>query len=326
MCKYIFILNIDIMLNIAESFPDYAEQALAIDVNIPFHNIDNIVIAAMGGSAISAEILKNFSNIPFSVIHNYNHNLVLTKNTLLIGVSYSGNTEETVTCFRQSTNNCQTLAITSGGKLGRIAKNKILLPTGMLPRTAISYLLFPLAKILLNNRLLDNIDLQESIYTVRCNQKKYMELAPEIAHGIQGYPIVYGYGINGTIARRWRQQMNENAKTMAFNFSLPECNHNEIEAWEGDVTNITCIFLRNHDEPFYVKKRFEFMKSIYRNKAHTIEVFSSGNNPFARAISLLYLGDLVSIHMAHIQDAIPESNRLISRLKQEIHQHSRSSS
>lgn len=98
------------------------------------------------------------------------------------------------------------------------ATNKILIPSGMQPRVAIAYLLFPLIKLLNMHRILDT-DYKEVPYLLKSHK-----LAKEIANEIDGLPIIYGYGVMASIAKRWRQQLNENAKMMAFDFALPENN------------------------------------------------------------------------------------------------------
>ena len=314
------------MLNIVKKFPEQTKDSLKIKTDFSFEDIKNIAVAGMGGSAISADILKHFSRLPFLIIRDYDIPPFLNENTLFIGISYSGNTKETFSCFEDAKKVCQTLAITSGGKLGKIALSKIVVPKGMQPRAAIAYLLFPLAKFLSDNDLLIDVNVENAIYTLQNDKPKLEKLAEDIAREIKGVPIIYGYKILGSIARRWRQQMNENAKTCAFDFSLPECNHNELEAWERDVGDITCIFLRDTHETPDIEKRFEFMKDTYGEKAHVIEVFSSGEDKFAGAISLLFLGDLVSLHMANIYGVEAEPVNLIERLKGKMNQHSRSSS
>ncbi len=314
------------MLEIVKNFPEQVEDALKIDTDFELDGIKKVAVAAMGGSAISADILKHFSQLPFFVIRDYDIPPFLDKDTLFIAISYSGNTEETLSCFKKAREKCKTLAITSGGKLAEMAENKILIPSGMQPRAAIAYLLFPLAKFLVEKGILKNIDFGEALYIIKSNRNQIQQTAEKIAGEIEGIPIIYGYNAMASIARRWRQQLNENAKMPAFDFSLPECNHNELEAWEREIKNFTCIFLREKDEDEKIKKRFDFMKRIYGEKAKVIEVFSTGKNKFARAIYLSYLGDLVSVYRAIIDGIDAEPVNLITRLKEEITQHSRSSS
>lgn len=314
------------MLDTVRKFPEQAEEALKLKMDFEFGRIKNVVVAGMGGSAISGEIIKHFSRIPFFVIRDYEIPSFIDEDTLFIAISYSGNTEETISCFEKARKKCKTLVITSGGKLSEMAENKIIIPSGMQPRAAIAYLLFPLAKFLSEKKILYKPNIEDAIYLIKSNRKQIEKIAEEIAQEIEGIPLIYGYGFASAIARRWRQQLNENAKMPSFSFSLPECNHNELEAWERKMGDFTCIFLRNKNEGEKIKKRFDFMKKIYGDKAKVIEVFSMGRNDFSRAVSLIYTGDLMSVYKSIIDRIDAEPVNLISKLKEELTQHSRSSS
>ena len=307
------------MLSSLKKFPKQLEDAIKIGkkYSFEFHNIKEIIISGMGGSGITGDIISHVSKIPFFVNKGYNIPKFSSQSTLFIAVSYSGNTEETIESYKKAKKRgCQTLVITSGGKLGK-EENVIFIPSGMQPRAAIGYLLFPIMVQLERLGVIKKIDYNDAIKVVKL-MKRRMELAMEIADSIEGMPIMYGYSILSTIAKRWRQQFNENAKLTAFNFSLPECNHNEIESWERNNKNFTCIFLRSRKEINPIKKRYEFMKKIYGNKAKLMEIFGEGKNEFSEAMYLLYLGDLVSVYKAKIDgiDAIPVN--LISKLKREL--------
>ncbi len=325
--KFLYSKEIYFMLQLAEKFPEQIEEALKIKIDFEFNDIEKIVLSGMGGSAISGDILSNFSKIPFFVIRDYKILPFADEKTLFIAVSYSGDTEETLNCYKEAIKkNCKIVAITSGGKLSKIAKNKILIPKGMQPRAAIAYLLFPLAKLLIN--FLHDINFEDVLYTIKSNKERIKYVAKNIADSIEGIPIIYGYGAMASIANRWRQQFNENAKMLAFNFSLPECNHNELEAWEKmeKMGEITCIFLRNKNEDDRIKIRYEFLKEVYGKKAKVIEVFPFGKNLFSETISMLYIGDFVSLYIANNMGIDTEPVNLIKKLKERLNQHSRSSS
>lgn len=308
-----------IMLPSLKKFPEQLEDAIKIGkkYDFNFHDIKNVIISGMGGSGITGDIISHISKIPFFVNKGYNIPKFSSPSTLFIAVSYSGNTEETIESYKKARKRgCQTLIITSGGKLGK-EKNVIFIPSAMQPRAAIGYLLFPIIIQLERIGAIKKIDYSDVIKVVK-SMKRRMGIVMEIANSIEGMPIIYGYSILSTIARRWRQQFNENAKLSAFNFSLPECNHNEIESWERNNKNFTCIFLRSRKEAKAIKKRYEFMKKVYGNKAKLMEIFGEGKNEFSEAMYLLYFGDLVSVYKAKIDgiDAVPVN--LISKLKEEL--------
>ncbi len=315
------------MLSLLRKFPEQIKEGIEIGKKIEMgvDGIENIVIAGMGGSGIAGDILKHVAELPFFVNKSYTIPPFVSSSTLFIAISYSGNTEETITAYKKAKKRgARILIITSGGKLGG-KKEAILIPPAMQPRAAIAYLLFPIAFFLSKHGLIKKIDFDAAIKAAEMARHRE-SMAREIADEIEGFPIIYGHGILAAIAKRWRQQFNENAKLHSFSFSLPECNHNEIEAWERDGKEFTCIFLRHSDEEDRINKRIEFMKRIYREKAKIIEIWSEGKDEFSKAVYALHIGDMASVYKAMKDGVEAEPVNLIAKLKEELNQHSRSSS
>jgi len=317
------------MMHIIKKFPEQIREAIEIGekIDMELGEIKNIIVSGMGGSAISGEILYHFSRVPFIVNRDYTIPHFASSSTLFIAISYSGNTEETLKSYEMAKKRgYQTLIITSGGELGK-EKNSVIIPGGMQPRAAIAYLLFPLAVFLEKHGLIKDINYRDAIAMAELMRNR-MEIAKEIAEEIEGIPIIYGYGVLSTVAKRWRHQLNENSKMFAMNFPMTECNHNEIEAWEkSPPSKFTCIFLRNRKERENVQKRYEFMKEIYGKKAKIIEIYGEGKNGFSSAIYLIYFGDIMSVYRAKINEVEAEPVNLILELKRKLkNQHSRSSS
>ncbi len=308
-------------LSSLNSFPEQIKDALKIANSYNFsYSVDKIIFCGMGGSGISGEILKNFSKVPFIIVNDYEIPYFVGSSTLLIAMSYSGNTSEVISCYKEGKKKgCKILAITSGGELSK-EENSIIIPSGFLPRFAIAYLLFTLTLTLENNGLIKRQDYDEiiAITEIIRDRMKYKDnIAEEIARKIKGIPLIYGYREMASIAKRWRQQLNENAKMLAFDFQVSDCNHNEIEAWERNLRNLTCIFLRGNENE-EVKKRFDFMKKIYGEKANIIEYFAEGKSLFAKMISCLYVGDFVSLYKANLDGFDPLETKLIKELKKEL--------
>ncbi|HID38520.1 MAG TPA: bifunctional phosphoglucose/phosphomannose isomerase [Calditrichaeota bacterium] len=309
-------------MEILKNFPEQIEEGIKIGENskLYYKGIDKVVIAAMGGSAIAGEILSHFARIPYFIVRDYQLPPFIDASVLFVAVSYSGNTAETISCFKEALKRgCKCFSISSGGKLSEISENHVFIPPNMQPRMAIAYLLFPLAKIFEKMNIIEKIDYKEVLMVAKNirDRMKRENIAKKLAEEIDGIPIIYGYDVMGSIAKRWRQQFNENSKIFSFNFTLPECNHNEIEAWEGEASKLTCIFLRGVESK-EISKRFEFMKKVYAKKAKVIEVFGEGNSRFAKAISLMYIGDLVSLYMALRKNVNPFPVNLIMKLKNEL--------
>jgi len=307
------------MLSLLKNFPEQIKEAIEIGkkISLDASNIQNVVISGMGGSGIVGDILKHVAKIPFFVNKDYSIPSFVSSKTLFVAISYSGNTEETIESYKKAKRKgAKTIIITSDGWLGK-RKNAILIPPGMQPRAAIAYLLFPISVFLERNGIIKKIDYGDVI-NVAETMRNRMNIAKEVANEINGIPIIYGHGILEAIAKRWRQQFNENAKMHAFSFGVSESNHNEIEAWENDGNNFTCIFLRNSKEREEIKKRFEFMEEVYGKNTRVIQIFGEGKNDFSAAIYLLYFGDLTSVYKAMERGVEPEPVNLIMQLKRRL--------
>lgn len=308
-------------LSLLNSFPQQIKEAIKIAKSYDFYfEADKIIFCGMGGSGISGEIIKHFSRVPFIIVKDYYLPYFADSSSLFIAMSYSGNTSEVISCYKEAKKKgCNILVITSGGILSK-EKNSIILPSGLLPRFAIAYLLLTLSLTLERNGFIKKQNYREVITAaemIRDRVENGENIALEIAKKIEGTALIYGYGGMASIATRWRQQLNENAKMLAFDFSVSDCNHNEIEAWERDLEKLTCIFLRGNENE-EVAKRFDFMKKIYSKKAKIIEYFAEGKSLFSKMISCLYLGDYVSVYKANLDGFNALETKLIKELKSKL--------
>ena len=299
--------------------------------------IRNIVIFGMGGSAISADIAQAlFQNkISIQVVKDYNlpH---IDNQTLCIAISYSGNTEETVSCLEKAMKFTSFIAgITTGGQVKELIDNKFLwleIPGGMPPRSAIGYLFFGLIKILeifevipskMNEAKAVTANLMQKAGTLCLKTETVFNLAKSSAENIfNKIPVVYSSNpVLNSVAYRWKCQINENAKYPAFSHTFPEMNHNEIEAWETqDMSKkFVPIFLRFFDEDErYVKRVDAFKKLLTKNDIEYLEFFGDGDNDFVRIFTLIYLGDMISYYLGILNNVDPTEINYINFLKSEL--------
>jgi glucose/mannose-6-phosphate isomerase len=310
--------------------------------DLNYKKIENVIIFGMGGSAISGDVYRNIFNdrltCPVEVFRNYNAPAYCGKNTLVIGCSYSGNTEETLGALDSvKSTECQIVSITSGGKLGKVSEDNgwpvIAIPDGYPPRTAFGFLFTCL--LLLLNPILDKEVSRQEIGDLAnmingLNQRHdddvaggkllARDLAFEIHHKI---PVVYAAAPGfEAVARRWKNQFQENAKSMAFANVLPEMNHNEIVGYEMDhnvIDDLIVIFLENEDLHPRIATRLAITKSIISDRgAKIVEIYSEGRTPLEQAFSLICTGDWVSYYLALIYEKDPEAIVNIDYLKTEL--------
>lgn len=330
------------LLDLPKQIIDTMDIVAAKRPEINYKQIGNVIILGMGGSAISGDVYRNIFNDrltrPVEVFRNYSAPAYCGKSTLVIACSYSGNTEETLAALDSAKSmGCQIVSITSGGKLAAVSKKNgwpvIAIPDGYPPRTAFGFL-FTALLFLLNPVLDKEIsrqeigDLANLIHGLNHRHDEdaavgkvlARELAFEIHHKI---PVVYAAspGLEA-VARRWKNQFQENAKSMAFANVLPEMNHNEIVGYEMDhnvIADLIVIFLENEDLPPRIAARLALTKSIIGDRGTKIvEIYSEGKTPLEQAFSLICTGDWVSYYLALIYEKDPESIVNIDYLKTEL--------
>jgi glucose/mannose-6-phosphate isomerase len=327
-------------------FPEQIKEALTIAEAVQCFNflkIDNVVVAGMGGSAISGDIMlslfRDKLDVPLIVNREYDLPKWVNKDTLIICISYSGNTDETLSSFKiASQKKCKILCISTGGKLQDLAEKRgipfIKIPAGIQPRAATAYLLFPsiifLKKIGLLKTAIET-DIEETIAVtsdfVTLNKKEVPEennlakhLAKEIFNTI---PQIYGWGVYTPIAIRWRHQLNENSKIIARSDIVPECNHNDIVGWSGnpDISKqFSCILFRDkNEETIDMTTRLNFMRDLFHNTAgNVIEVSPKGKSQLAKMMYLMCLGDFTSCYLAVLRGINPSPVDIITELKKRL--------
>ena len=304
------------VMNFTSMFKSYAGS-------INRTNSQRIIVLGMGGSGISGDIASALcdmaSSIQVTSWKDYGLPKWVTKNDSVICISYSGNTEETLSGAHKAIElGCEVSAITTGGKLGEIITNYggeiIKIESGHQPRAALPLLLTPLLeKIGINN-------LDEQIKEIR-NMELDTVKSKKIAQTIHGkLPCIYSSGIMGCIAYRWRCQIEENAKQMALHHILPEMNHNEIVGWTKPHDDLVVIVLRDNKESKEMQKRFETTINLaWRDKkVDIIDITPSGKHPLTRMMNLTILGDLVSIELAKLNRIDPTPVEIIENLKVEL--------
>lgn len=324
------------MRKLVDAFPDFLKAALEIGraaaLNKPEHTIENVVITGLGGSGIGgtivSQVVANEATVPFYVNKDYELPAFVGPNTLVIGSSYSGNTEETLAAVQAAQEKGAEIAcITSGGTLAEWAKennwNCILVPGGNPPRSMFPYSFTQLFFVLNHYGLIGEQsikDLEASHTLVEANRKFIEENALEISKELLDKRVViYSEASFEGVAIRFRQQLNENSKQLCWHHALPEMNHNELVGWAGGDKGLAVLILRNETDHPRTQVRMDLSKGIYKRYTDTVvEVFSTGNSTIERTMSLILLGDWISIHLAEMNDIDPIEIEVINYLKSEL--------
>ena len=305
-------------------------------------NYKNIVFTGLGGSAIGAEttrdLLAGEIKIPIFVNRNYGMPAFVSCETLLFAVSYSGNTEETLSAYEEAIKKrANIIVITSGGKLKELAlkhKNMLItIPNGYPPRCALGYSFIPALTVLSKLGLIKNKkdDLKKALTLVDTLGKKSLNpeikgranIAKEIAKKIHNrFTVIYASDKFGSVATRWRGQLAENGKTLSSTHVFPEMNHNEIVGWvkpSNILRKFTAIILKDRGDNERVKKRMAITASILKKERFkVIEIESSGKSRLERMLYLIYIGDFVSFYLALLNGIDPTPVDRITYLKKQL--------
>ena len=319
------VLDSQNMLQTIKDFPNQCREALSLPKGLSISNdIGNIVVAGMGGSAIGGDLLKSYlsdAKIPVYVSRGYKLPSFVNENSLVFAVSYSGNTEETLSSLKDAKEkNAQIVGITSGGKLAIECKKVVKIPSGFQPRAALGYLFFPMLGVLHNSKIarVKNEDVNEMLGILK-HTDGFNDYAQKLAKNLKDkIPVIYSSEAFGAVAMRWKTQINENAKMPAFYNVFSEMNHNEIAGYKGMDRNFAAVIIRDKHDNERIKKRMDVCKEIMESRINVEEVETQGNSLLARMFSAIYLGDFVSYHLALWNRVDPGPVDIIEKMKRKI--------
>ena len=326
----------DEMLRLIRSLPDQIQEMLDQDIP-PLEPAPTIFLAGMGGSAISGDLLRSaLWDQPYrlEVIRDYRLPAYAQKGDLLIASSYSGNTEETLSIFREGTERgLRCAAVTSGGKLAELAESAgaplVRIPTGYPPRTALGYLFTGLARLLwplvpeeVQKTLQDLPDFLRKLQERFEGTEAFsFELAETLYLRI---PVVYSSTRLFPVAFRWKTQMNENAKAFCHVAELPELDHNEIVGMQNPKERLETfwvIFLQDPEDHPRIRLRIRHTADLIRDSVLGItHIEPEGSSFLHRLFYLVYLGDYVSYYLAKLYKEDPVPVKRIDELKRRLAQ------
>ena len=271
---------------------------------------------------------------PSIVVRGYGLPVWVGPQTLVVAASYSGDTEETLSCAAEAlSRGCRPVCVTSGGRLSAFAAEHALplitIPGGQQPRAAVGYLTAPLLAVLETAGLCAAVaaDLDETVRLLRAGAT---DLAPEagptaepakaLARMLLGHQtVVYGAGLTVPAARRWKGQINENAKAPSFWNELPELDHNELMGWTSlpELTAATAaVFLDDAASDERLLRRADLTALEIQARGVTVtRVRARGDSRLARLFSLVQLGDYVSFYLALLYGVDPTPVKAIQDFK-----------
>ena len=298
-----------------------------------------LVVAGMGGSGIGASLavaaLGDRASRPMFVTRGYGLPPWTTPDTAVLCASYSGETEETLAAFEAAgALGARRIVCTTGGTLAADARAEgvpvIPMPGGFQPRAAVGYGLVIALEVAALSGVADSLHTEIDVAAAHAEAlvARWGPESPEdstakaLARALQGtVPVIAGAGLTASIAYRWKTQFNENAKSPAFASELPELDHNEIVGWKRSpgLGRLSAVFLDDSDLHPRVRTRIELTRMLIGDAAAASElVQTEGETRTERLVSLVLLGDLVTLYLAVLDGLDPAEIDVLTELKAQL--------
>ena len=331
--------DLEKMYKIYDQWPKIARESFESNQKpINFDNINHIVFAGMGGSGAIGDIFLSIlskTKIHVNVVKGYRLPTTADSNTLVICVSVSGNTTETLSVLDEAyKKKIKIIVFSSGGKmLDYCTKNKIdhrLVTRYHSPRGSFTSYLYTILKVLHSFLDIKHKDILESITELeniskKINSSNLTKNNPSlnIAEWIKDIPMIYyPFGLE-PVAIRFKNSLQENNKMHVIAEDVVEACHNGIVAWEKK-NNVTPIFIEGVDDYIKTKERWSVLKEYFQeNNINVYEVISTKGNILTKIINLIYILDYSSIYLAILSKTDPSPVNSIDHIKNKINNHNK---
>jgi len=322
------------MYKIYDMWPQIAKEAYELDFEpVDYKNIDHIVFSGMGGSGAIADLFSAIlsqTGIHVNVIKGYLLPKTVDENTLVIAISISGNTAETMSVLERGfKSNCKKIAFSSGGKIESYSKKNGIeyrkIPELHSPRASFCNYVYSILNVLNSvitiqkNGILESInELEKTSQKINSNNLTETNPSLELAEWISGIPLIYyPFGLQA-VAIRFKNSIQENVKSHVMAEDVIEACHNGIVSWEK-TSNVQPILLQGVDDYLKTKERWIILKEFFKdNKIDFREVFSVQGNILSKLINLIYLLDYTSIYSAIIKGIDPSPIKSIDFVKNRL--------
>ncbi len=303
--------------------------------------LQQVVLAGMGGSALAADVVRNWLGdrlqVPFEITRHYSLPGYVGPHTLVIVSSYSGNTEETLAVLEDAKRRSARIVImTAGGKLLEIAERDkyitLQLPQVSQPRLSVLAGVKALACLLEDAGLSAGVDLRRELLNVadwldveksafNRDNTEGENLALELAEQLIGKPVVVYGGMSLRAATyKWKIDINENAKQLAWCNVYPELNHNEMQGWVfPEQKPVTSVLLRSSFDHERIAKRMDVMQDVLKDNGFApISIEARGTTPLQQLLWTILLGDYVSSYLGMMNEIDPTPVELVEDFKQKL--------
>ena len=324
----------DGMYNVYDKWSHIARDAYDSDLQpVDFKDIDNVIFSGMGGSGTVGDLFSSIlskTNIHTTVVKGYELPNTIDKNTLVVATSVSGDTVETITTLESATKqNCSVIAFSSGGKMESFcAKNNIefrKFPQIHSPRASLSSFVYSILKTLNSIIPITKQDITDSLEQLERTHKEISsanlhEKNPslDLANWINGIPVIYYPQGLETAAVRFKNSLQENAKTHAITENVVENSHNGIVSWENPSSMVP-ILIEGKDDHIKTKDRWRILREYFEtNNIEYKEILTVDGNILSKIMCLIYMLDYSTIYYSIRLGVNPSPIRSIDFIKERL--------
>ncbi len=322
------------MYKVYDDWPKLALNAFNFPhKKINYTKINHIVFAGMGGSGTIGDVFEAIlskTNIHVTNVKGYHLPKTVDSKTLVVVMSVSGDTDETLTVLKSTLKlDCKVLAISSGGKVEKICLDnnveyrkieKIHSPRASLVNFLYSIinildLILPIGKLEVEESIREMETLQKIIFTKNLNEKN---ISLNLAKWIKGIPVIYyPFGLESA-AIRFKNSLQENSKSHAIVEDVIEACHNGIVSWEKK-SECKPILLEGVDDFIKTKERWEILKEFFKKEGIDFyEIISVKGGILSKIINLIYVLDFASIYLGIILKLDPTTVKSIEYIKNKL--------
>jgi glucose/mannose-6-phosphate isomerase len=317
-----------------DDWPRIAREYYEKDLKkINYESIDHIVFAGMGGSGVLSDIFSAIlskTNIHVCVVKGYHIPRTVNSKTLIVTVSISGNTDETLSILESaSKQGCKIVAFSSGGKMEQFCLERGInfrkIEQFHSPRASLTSFLYGMLNVLSPILPIKKEEVLESIENLENLKKEIFSgnlsdnnPALSLAKWITNIPLIYyPWGLQAA-AIRFKNSLQENSKIHVIVEDILESCHNGIVAWEKE-SNVQPILIRGVDDHVKTKEKFQILKRYFdENNIKYKEIFSIEGDILSKIIQLIYFLDFASIYKAILEKTDPSPVRSIDYIKDRI--------
>lgn len=322
------------MYQIYDRWPSIAEKAFRKDYDIiDFKKPKHIIFAGMGGSGIVGDIFSSIlssEKIHVEIVKGYKLPNTATKDSLVVTISSSGNTNETLSVLSQAINaRCKSISFCGGGKIQKFCEEKqsdfIKVDYFHSPRASLTTLMYSMLKIMINILPINENEIKQSIEDLKRTNKSISSrnltdsnIALKLANWIYGIPLIYyPWGLEAA-AIRFKNSLQENTKMHAMAENVIETSHNGIVAWESK-TSVQPIFITGKDDHEHTKERWSILRKFFNEKQiDFFEISSIEGTILSKLINLVYTLDYCTIYKSVIDGIDPSPINGIDYIKSHL--------